>query len=105
MVNFSNIAIVLLDIEGTVSDVRFVYECHVPVREQYMKSFLSHTLILPDVRAAIEQSREIANLEIDHWFIDSKQKEIDVVKLDSHLQEHNGMRTVIHLSQGTQGLV
>lgn len=87
MVNFSNIAIVLLDIEGTVSDVRFVYDVMFPFAKQHMKSFLESHHGLPDVRAAIEQVSKDANIEVNKWFIDSKQKEIDVVKLDSHLQE------------------
>ncbi len=86
MVKFSNINTVLLDIEGTVSDVRFVYEIMFPFAKRHMKSFLESHHNLPDVRAAIEQVSRDANPEVNKWFIDSKQNEIDIEKLDKHLQ-------------------
>jgi enolase-phosphatase E1 len=105
MVNFSKIDTVLLDIEGTVSDVRFVYDVMFPFARQRMKSFLESQHRLPEVLAAIEQVARDANLEANHWSSDSKQHEIDIDKIDAHLQELMAMDSKATGLKALQGLV
>jgi enolase-phosphatase E1 len=92
MVEFKGIEIVLLDIEGTVSDVRFVYDVMFPFAKQYMKSFLTSNVDLAEVRAAIEQVATDAGFETNHWskqatIGSSADSSIDIDRLDEYLQK------------------
>ena len=105
MVPYSKIEIVLLDIEGTVSDVRFVYDVMFPFAKQSMKSFLESQSGVTEVRTAIEQVARDANLDVNHWFLDPTQNEIDVERLNAHLQELMATDSKATGLKALQGLV
>ena len=105
MVPYSKIEIVLLDIEGTVSDVRFVYDVMFPFAKQSMKSFLESQSGVTEVRTAIEQVARDANLDVNHWFSDPTQNEIDVERLNTHLQELMATDSKATGLKALQGLV
>lgn len=105
MVNFSKIDTVLLDIEGTVSDVRFVYDVMFPFARQRMKSFLETHHNLPDVQAAIEQVARDANLEANHAWFTSDQNETNIGDLDAHLQDLMAKDSKATGLKALQGLV
>ncbi len=105
MSQFSGIDIILLDIEGTVSDVRFVYDVMFPFAKQSMKSFLELHSGSPDVRSAIEQVARDANLDATHWLSDTNQNNIDVDRLNAHLQELMSTDSKATGLKALQGLV
>lgn len=105
MSQFSGIDIILLDIEGTVSDVRFVYDVMFPFAKQSMKSFLELHSGSPDVRSAIEQVARDANLDATHWLPDTNQNNIDVDRLNAHLQELMSTDSKATGLKALQGLV
>ena len=78
MVNFSKIEVVLLDIEGTVSDVRFVYDVMFPFAKRNMKTFLEANSDVAEVRFAIEQVASDAGLELSHWLHNAAGEKVDV---------------------------
>lgn len=105
MSQFSGIDIILLDIEGTVSDVRFVYDVMFPFAKQSMRSFLELHSGSPDVRSAIEQVARDANLDATHWLSDTNQNNIDVDRLNAHLQELMSTDSKATGLKALQGLV
>ena len=105
MVNFSKIEIVLLDIEGTVSDVRFVYDVMFPFAKQNMKSFLDSQSETTEVRVAIEQVARDANLDANHWLLDTERNNVDVERLHAHLQDLMSVDSKTTGLKALQGLV
>ncbi|XZE18419.1 acireductone synthase [Pirellulaceae bacterium SH449] len=90
MVELKSVDIVLLDIEGTVSDVRFVYDVMFPFAKQNMKSFLACNVDSAEVRAAILQVATDAGSEPNHLNQrtgpSNTHSGIDIDRLDEHLQ-------------------
>lgn len=64
---FSGISVVLLDIEGTVSDIRFVYDVMFPYAQQNMSSFLNQHWHQASVQTAIQQVCADANQDPQTW--------------------------------------
>lgn len=67
LIPIENIRCVLLDIEGTVSDVRFVYEVMFPFARSNMAAYLSGSWTTTAVRAAVQQVALDADLELESW--------------------------------------
>jgi enolase-phosphatase E1 len=65
--SFSGISVVLLDIEGTVSDIRFVYDVMFPYAQQNMASFLKMHWNESAVQVAIQQVCADANQDPQAW--------------------------------------
>jgi len=81
---------ILLDIEGTVSDVRFVYDVMFPYARNQMKEFLRIHWGDNEVQSAISTVAEDAKIEsIDHWLGNGwnagNEKACEV--LNAHLQQ------------------
>jgi enolase-phosphatase E1 len=66
-VSLSGISVVLLDIEGTVSDIRFVYDVMFPYAQQNLASFLKMHWHGPSVQTAIQQVCVDANQDPQSW--------------------------------------
>ena len=69
--SFSGISVVLLDIEGTVSDIRFVYDVMFPYAQQNMALFLKLHWLEPAVQTAIQQVCADANQDPQTWLGES----------------------------------
>ena len=69
--SFSGISVVLLDIEGTVSDIRFVYDVMFPYAQQNMALFLQMHWNEPAVQTAIQQVCADANQDPQTWLGES----------------------------------
>jgi enolase-phosphatase E1 len=65
--SFSGISVVLLDIEGTVSDIRFVYDVMFPYAQRNMALFLKLHWLEPAVQTAIQQVCADANQDPQTW--------------------------------------
>lgn len=78
---------VLLDIEGTVADVRFVYNVMFPFAKRHMKEFLLRHWNEPATQEAIAQVAADAGLDPRSWLsIHSSDSERAAEKVDAHLQ-------------------
>ena len=69
--SFSGISVVLLDIEGTVSDIRVVYAVMFPYAQQNMALFLKLHWLEPAVQTAIQQVCADANQDPQTWLGES----------------------------------
>ena len=72
LIKLQDVRCVLLDIEGTVSDVRFVYEVMFPYARNHMGRFLVENWKTESVRSALQQvavdaQRTLADWLGDHW--------------------------------------
>jgi len=70
LIELENVRCVLLDIEGTVSDVRFVYDVMFPFARKNMAFFLAENWRSESVRSAIQQVAMDAQLELAVWLGD-----------------------------------
>ncbi|AMV31459.1 Phosphatase [Pirellula sp. SH-Sr6A] len=78
---------VLLDIEGTVADVRFVYNIMFPFAKRHMKEFLLHHWNEPATQEAMAQVAADAGLDSRSWLPNhSSDFERTAEKVDTHLQ-------------------
>jgi enolase-phosphatase E1 len=66
-VTYSNVACVLLDIEGTLANVQFVYDVMFPFAKKHMRSFLQREWQSPNTLTALQQVASDAGLEMDKW--------------------------------------
>lgn len=82
-----NLRHILLDIEGTVADVRFVYEVMFPFAKKYMPAYLQRTWGEPETRKAMEQVAKDAGFNLFEWLSnDAAPSESDLQKANDHLQ-------------------
>ncbi|XZE45138.1 acireductone synthase [Pirellulaceae bacterium SH467] len=83
----STVQHVLLDIEGTVADVRFVYNVMFPFAKRHMKEFLLHHWNEPATREAVAQVAADAGMDPITWLsMPSANPMGDAEKVDAHLQ-------------------
>lgn len=67
MIELQNVRCVLLDIEGTVSDVRFVYEVMFPHARSHMGRFLAENWTTESVLSALHQVALDAQRTLTDW--------------------------------------
>lgn len=83
----SDLRHVLLDIEGTVADVRFVYEVMFPFAKEHMREYLQRRWGEPTTQEAIEQVAKNAGFTLSKWLsTDANQRHSDTEKVHEHLQ-------------------
>jgi enolase-phosphatase E1 len=81
---------VLLDIEGTISDIRFVYDVMFPYAKQHMGRFLAENWTAPAVQDAIRTvAKDAGTTSIDEWLGHHWQtgSQDSIAKLNEHLQQ------------------
>ena len=81
---------VLLDIEGTISDIRFVYDVMFPYAKAHMDRFLAESWSTPAVQDAIRTvAKDAGTTVVEDWLGgDWKAGPRDsIVKLKDHLQQ------------------
>jgi len=67
LIELQNVRCVLLDIEGTVSDVRFVYDVMFPYARSHMSRFLTENWKTESVRSALHQVAVDARRTLADW--------------------------------------
>jgi enolase-phosphatase E1 len=81
---------VLLDIEGTISDIRFVYDVMFPYAKNHMDRFLVESWTIPAVQEAIRTvAKDAGTKSIEEWLGTDWQSDSGdaVAKLSEHLQQ------------------
>ncbi|MCU0715192.1 MAG: acireductone synthase [Pirellula sp.] len=83
----SDLRHILLDIEGTVADVRFVYDVMFPFAKMHMLEYLQRHWAEPETQKGIEQVARDAGLVLSTWLsTDAINQHSDAEKVNDHLQ-------------------
>lgn len=94
---------VLLDIEGTVSDIRFVFNVMFPYAKMHMDSYLERHWGDEAVKEAVSQVAKDAGVPAEAW--QSSDSASDIASVASHLQELMAQDSKATGLKGLQGLV
>jgi enolase-phosphatase E1 len=93
----------LLDIEGTTSSIRFVYDVLFPFARQHLEEFLTRHWTEPDVRAACEQiARDTGAASLADWTgsASAEQARQKVLSEVLHLMDRDAKATGLKELQG-----
>lgn len=102
-IELKSIEHILLDIEGTVSDVRFVYDVMFPYAKQSMSEFLRRSWQSPEVQAGVRQVAEDAGNASSEWQLSDG--DAGISQLSAHLQELMSTDSKATGLKSLQGLV